>query len=149
MLCWKKAGLIGVLLFMMSGCQSIEPLKHTSEAEAESLSAVQMKELPFQHLHLHVQYGQKNDIYEATYRQRSGHEEALIRDHMNGVRYEGEEGLREMKMKLSDISAPVSKINETYVNELLTALNLDDDYQRIQVDLKLEDGTNRTFEKKK
>jgi len=149
MMCWKKAGQIGVLLFMLSGCQSIEPLQQTHEAEAESLSAVQMKELPFQHLHLLVQYGQKNELYEATYRQARGKEEAIIRDHMNGVRYEGEEALREMKMKLNDMSIPSAKINEAYVNELLAAFNLDDDYQRIQIDLKLEDGTKRTFQRKK
>ncbi|ARD57483.1 hypothetical protein BRL64_15430 [Bacillus safensis] len=147
MMCWKKAGRIGVLLFMLSGCQSIEPLQQTHEAE--SLSAVQMKELPFQHVHLHVQYGQKNELYEATYRQARGKEEAIIRDHMNGVRYEGEEALREMKMKLNDMSIPSEKINEVYVKELLAAFNLDDDYQRIQIDLKLEDGTKRTFQRKK
>ncbi|WP_196797918.1 YusW family protein [Bacillus safensis] len=146
-MCWKKAGRIGVLLFMLSGCQSIEPLQQTHEAE--SLSAVQMKELPFQHVHLHVQYGQKNELYEATYRQARGKEEAIIRDHMNGVRYEGEEALREMKMKLNDMSIPSEKINEVYVKELLAAFNLDDDYQRIQIDLKLEDGTKRTFQRKK
>ncbi|MEI4790214.1 YusW family protein [Bacillus sp. FJAT-53060] len=146
-MCWKKAGLLGVLLFMLSGCQSIEPLQHTGEAE--SLSAVQMKKLPIQHLHLHVQYGQKNELYEATYSQASGKEEAFIRDHMNGFRYEGEEALREMKMKLNDMSIPSAKLSGTYVNELLAAFNLDDDYQRIQVDMKLEDGTIRTFEKKK
>ncbi|APJ12462.1 hypothetical protein BSL056_16550 [Bacillus safensis] len=149
MMCWKKAGRIGVLLFMLSGCQSVEPLQQTHEAEAESLSAVQMKELPFQHVHLLVQYGQKNELYEATYRQARGKEEAIIRDHMNGDRYEGEEALREMKMKLNDMSIPSAKINEAYVNELLTAFNLDDDYQRIQIDLKLEDGTKRTFQRKK
>ncbi|CAM5538527.1 hypothetical protein [Bacillus safensis FO-36b] [Bacillus safensis subsp. safensis] len=147
MMCWKKAGRIGVLLFMLSGCQSVEPLQQTHEAE--SLSAVQMKELPFQHVHLHVQYGQKNELYEATYRQARGKEEAIIRDHMNGVRYEGEEALREMKMKLNDMSIPSEKINEVYVKELLAAFNLDDDYQRIQIDLKLEDGTKRTFQRKK
>lgn len=68
---------------------------------------------------------------------------------MNGVRYEGEEALREMKMKLNDMSIPSAKLNETYVNELLSAFNLDDDYQRIRVDIKLEDGTKRAFEKKK
>lgn len=146
-MCWKKAGRIGVLLFMLSGCQSVEPLQQTHEAE--SLSAVQMKELPFQHVHLHVQYGQKNELYEATYRQARGKEEAIIRDHMNGVRYEGEEALREMKMKLNDMSIPSEKINEVYVKELLAAFNLDDDYQRIQIDLKLEDGTKRTFQRKK
>lgn len=62
MMCWKKAGLLGVLFFMLSGCRSIEPIQHSHEAEAESLSAVQMKELPFQHLQLHVQYGQKKRI---------------------------------------------------------------------------------------
>ena len=144
-MCWKKAGRIGVLLLMLSGCQSIEPLQQTHEAEAESLSVVQMKKLPFQHMHLHVQYGQKNELYEATYRQARGKEEAIIRDHMNGVRYEGEEALREMKMKLNDMSIPRAK----YVNELLAAFNLDDDYQRIQIDLKLEDGTKRTFQRKK
>ncbi|AKC67327.1 hypothetical protein HF326_12100 [Bacillus altitudinis MN12] len=149
MMCWKKAGLLGVLFFMLSGCRSIEPIQHPHEAEAESLSAVQMKELPFQHLQLHVQYGQKSELYEATYRQAGGREEALIRDHMNGVRYEGEEALREMKMKLNDMSIPSAKLNETYVNELLSAFNLDDDYQRIRVDIKLEDGTKRAFEKKK
>ncbi|MDM5299412.1 YusW family protein [Bacillus pumilus] len=149
MMCWKKAGLLGVLLFILSGCQSMEPLNHTSEAEAESLSAVQMKELPFQHLHLLVQYGQKKELYEATYRQANGREEALIRDHMNGVRYEGEEALREMKMKLQDMSTPGEKLRMTYVNELLAAFNLDDDYQRIQVDILLEDGSKRTFEQKR
>lgn len=148
-MCWKKAGRIGVLLFMLSGCQSVEPLQQTHEAEAESLSAVQMKELPFQHVHLLVQYGQKNELYEAAYRQARGKEEAIIRDHMNGVRYEGEEALREMKMKLNDMSIPNATINEAYVNELLAAFNLDDDYQRIQIDLKLEDGTKRTFQRKK
>ncbi|MGG5832818.1 hypothetical protein ACQ4LK_21905, partial [Bacillus pumilus] len=51
--------------------------------------------------------------------------------------------------RLNDMSIPSAKINETYVNELLAAFNLDDDYQRIQVDIKLEDGTKRTFQKKK
>ncbi|MFS0656154.1 YusW family protein [Bacillus sp. 179-C3.3 HS] len=146
-MCWNKVGLLGVLLWTLSGCQSIEPFHET--IEEESLSAIQMKELPFQRLHLSVQYGQKNERYEATYRQASGKEEALIRDHLNGIRYEGEEALREIKMKLSDMTAPNAKLSERYVNELLTAFNLDDDYQRIQVEMKMEDGTNRSFEKKK
>lgn len=148
-MCWKKAGQIGGRFLCCLVANQSNRRKETKEAEAESLSAVQMKELPFEHLHLHVQYGQKSELYEATYRQAKGKEEALIRDHMNGVRYEGEEALREMKMKLNDMSIPSEKINDAYVNELLAAFNLDDDYQRIQVDIKLEDGTKRTFQKKK
>ncbi|MFB8735717.1 hypothetical protein ACEQPO_24630 [Bacillus sp. SL00103] len=68
MMCWKKAGQIS-LFFYAVWRQSIEPLQQTKEAEAESLSAVQMKELPFEHLHLHVQYEQKSELYEASYRQ--------------------------------------------------------------------------------
>ncbi|MGE6630015.1 YusW family protein [Bacillus sp. NPDC077027] len=144
----KKMCLICGIPLLIAGCQSFESIQDTQDAQVESLTAIQMKELSFQRMSLHVQYGHQKQTYQATYQQSGGKEEALIRDHMNGVRYEGEEALNEVKMKLSEMDDSVHTINEAFVSELLSAFNLDDDYRYIKVNLTLADGTTRSFEKK-
>lgn len=132
-----------------SGCGlAILGKKEDRSANVADAANVDQSTLPFKRFRLAVYYGKGDqDSYQAEYR-HSQEETAEIKDGLSGVNHIGDEALVEMKMMLDELQIKNDKPEDTLIREILSSFNLEEDYERIDLEITMNDGNQINYHKK-
>jgi hypothetical protein len=104
--------------------------------------------LPFQSFRLAVYYGQgEQDSYQAVYRNIQ-EESAEIKDGLSGNTQVGDEALIEMKMMLDELQIENVQSEDTLIREILSSFNLEENYEKLDLEITRKDGTQTSYHKK-
>ncbi|WFA04532.1 MULTISPECIES: YusW family protein [Bacillus] len=135
-----------VSVVLLNGCQSVaEQQAEGEETIGKDAPVADVNSIPFDRFVLKVSYGDgKHNTFEASYAKQE-REEAEIIDRLNDLDREGEEALNEMKMVLSELSIAKSDSQSDVIRYVLEAFNLDEGYDRFQLQVKWPDGTAKRY----
>lgn len=102
----------------------------------------------FKEFSLDVDYS-ATESYEVDYDyERSGMEAELEDDRKNEKLY-GNEAYTKIEPLLKQLTFDSTTPNDEVINQVISVFNIADDYQKIDVEVKFQDGTKKEFERMK
>lgn len=105
-----------------------------------------MDELDFYEMEVEVSFGDDQE-YEAKIEQDSNRPiEAEIEDELNDVYIQGEEAFDDIYSKVQNLSLTSTSSDEETIEQILTAFDLPDDYEKFEVEIKYDDGSELDVE---
>lgn len=108
-----------------------------------------MDELAFSEIKVEVSYG-KNQEYEAEIEQDSNQPlEAEVEDELNGVYMKGQEAFDDIYSKAEKMDITTDSSEQDIIDQVLSAFDLEANYEKIEIDITFNDGTVREFESRK
>ena len=141
----------GVLL----GCSNNEvndvsqntPIESNTENQVHD-NAAKNAVFNFKEFSLDVDYS-ATESYEVDYDyERSGMEAELEDDRKNEKLY-GNEAYTKIEPLLKQLTFDSTTPNDEVINQVISVFNIADDYQKIDVEVKFQDGTKKEFERMK
>src|SRR5699024_477721 len=107
-----------------------------------------MDELPYAEIDLEVDYG-KNKEYEIEIEQDEGQPiEAKMEDELNDVYSKGEEAFNELYPMVNALSIDKDTDKETAIQDVLDTFDLDDNYEKFEIEITFNDGSKIEYEDK-
>ncbi|WP_455662201.1 YusW family protein [Pradoshia sp.] len=150
------------LTFLVAGCgddnkstndntaNEQEQSDNTSNSDQDTNAdpAQTNNDLPFNEFSLEVKYP-NNQEYEADYEYEHNTIDASIEDDVNNTRVTGNEAEKQLGdiLKSLDIDAQTSE--KDVISKVISAFDVADNYQAIEVDITFTDGTEKEYHAKK
>lgn len=122
--------------------------KETNKNEDNSDMKKEMDELDYSDFELEVSYGNDQE-YEAEIEQKSGKIQADLEDEINGMDVNGQEAFDNIYPKVKKLNVDRDTEKTEVIKQVLEAFELEDDYQKFEVEFKFKDGTKLSFEDRK
>lgn len=108
-----------------------------------------MDELEFSEIDVEVSYG-KNQEYEAAIEQDKNRPiEAEVEDELNDVYLQGKEAFDDIYSKAKTLNLSSAASDEEVIDQVLKAFDLKSDYEKFEVEIKFNDGTELEVTDKK
>lgn len=108
-----------------------------------------MDQLTFKEIDIEVSYGRNNE-YEAEIDQDEGQPiEAKVEDEVNGVYLKGQEAFDDLYPKVKELDLTKDSTKEETINQLLKAFGLKNNYTKLEVEIKFNDGSKLDIEDRK
>lgn len=123
-----------------------------SSGEADRIGSdgmkAQMDELDYSVFELEVDYGRDKE-YEAEIEQEEGNVEADLEDEINDKDLNGEEAFNKIYPLVKQLTIDKDTDKDEAVTEVLDVFELDDDFEKLELEITFSDGVKREFEIKK
>ena len=102
----------------------------------------------FREFSLDVDYPE-NKSYEADYDYERSGMEAELEDDRNNEKLYGDEAFKKMEPLLKQLTFDSTTPNDEVINQVISVFNIADDYQKIDIEVKFQDGTKKEYERMK
>ena len=152
---------VGALTFMVAGCgddnnndnqtandntaneQQSNNTSNSDQGTANDTNA-QENETPFNEFSLEVKYP-NNQEYEAEYDYENNRIDASIEDDVNNTRVKGEDAEKQLRDKLKSLNIDAQTSEKDVISSVISAFDVADNYQAIDVDITFADGTEKEY----
>lgn len=132
-----------------SGASENSNSNSTDAASDQDDMKAKMDQLAFSEIKVEVSYG-KDREYEAEIEQDPNQPlEAEVEDELNGVYTKGKEAFDDIYPKAKELDITTDSTEQEIIDQVLSAFDLEPDYEKFEVDLTFNDGTVQEFENKK
>jgi len=159
----KVLALPAAAMFLLTGCSDKDEVKeptvtdNTDQTENNTGNEESTKTtstISFQDFNLDVEYlvdekNKKYKEYNAEYDSEKNQTEASIKDELKDTHLHGDEAMDELLPKLEKLTFTKDTSEEEVFSEVTKVFNLDEDYDKLEIDVTFEDGTEREYMKKK
>lgn len=123
------------------------PVESTSENQVNN-NAAKNAVFNFKEFSLDVDYPE-NKSYEADYDYERNGMEAELEDDRNNEKLYGDEAFNKMEPLLKKLTFDANTSNEEVINQVMSVFNIADDYEKIDIEVKFQDGTKKEYERMK
>lgn len=108
-----------------------------------------MDQLTFKEIDIEISYGKDNE-YEAEIDQDEGQPiEVKIEDEVNGVYLKGQDAFDDLYPKVKQLDLTKDSPKEETINQVLKSFGLKDDYNKLEVEIRFNDGSKLDIEDRK
>ena len=101
--------------------------------------------LPFSSFNLDVDYANFQS-FEVEYEDDVDETEAKIKDELNNRTLRGDEAFQEMQNRFQQFTFDQNSTTEEVVNEVLKSFELDDTYEKFELEITFSDGTEKEYQ---
>lgn len=101
--------------------------------------------LPFSSFDLDVDYANFQS-FEVEYEDDVDETEAKIKDELNNRTLRGDEAFQEMQNRFQQFTFNQNSSKEEVVNEVLKSFELDDTYEKFELEITFSDGTEKEYQ---
>lgn len=156
-------------MFLLTGCNDKDEVKepnvtdntdqtenntNQTENNTGNKESAETSTISYQDFDLDVEYlvdekNKKYKEYNAEYETDNNKTEASITDELKDTHLHGDEAMDELMPKLEKLTFDKDTSEEEVFSEVTKVFNLDEDYDKLEIDVKFTDGTEREYMKKK
>lgn len=123
------------------------PVESTTENQVHD-NAAKNAVFNFKEFSLDVDYP-SNQSYEADYDYERSGMEAELEDDRNNEKLYGNEAFTKMEPLLKKLTFDSTTPNDEVIDQVISVFNIADDYQKIDIEVKFQDGTKKEYERMK
>ena len=116
----------------------------TTNNEGTTNTSTNKSDYSFREFDLEVVYD-TNKEYEASYESEKNGVEASIEDDLKNERMKGNEAVDQLDPILKKLDIDANTSEEDVISKVVSAFDLDDNYQAINVDITFNDGTEKEY----
>lgn len=116
------------------------------EAKNQEDMKKMMTDLNFQEIEIEISYGPDNEYEAKIEHHDNGDVEAEVEDELNNVKIEDDlEAFNHIYPKVKQLNITQDAANEEVIQEVLSAFDLEDNYEDFKVEIEFNDGTEVSF----
>lgn len=128
-----------------NGVNSNESVDSSDELDMNE----QMSKLSFAEIEVEVDYGDDKEYEAEVEKKATGDYEAEIEDELTNTNLKGEEAFNHLYPILEKLNITKDSAKEEVINEVLSAFDLEENYQEIEIEITFHDGTELEVEDEK